>query len=76
MLHLSCSYILTLGVFSLLVPLAIIRPSLRTIIMTSEKMHAIVVEKYGDMDHLVAREVPKPGQPEGEDLLVRYVRWQ
>lgn len=41
--------------------------------MTSDTMHAIVVEKYGDIDHLVSRSVPKPGPPEGEDLLVRYV---
>jgi len=39
--------------------------------MPSETMHAIVIKKYGDVDHLVAEDVPKPGPPEGEDLLVK-----
>jgi NADPH:quinone reductase-like Zn-dependent oxidoreductase len=39
--------------------------------MPTETMHAIVIKKYGDVDHLVAEDVPKPGPPEGEDLLVK-----
>jgi len=39
--------------------------------MPSETMHAIVIKKYGDVDQLVAEDVPKPGPPEGEDLLVK-----
>jgi len=37
-------------------------------------MNAIVVKKYGDIDQLVSQTVPKPGPPEGEDLLIRYVK--
>lgn len=35
-------------------------------------MKAIVVEKYGGIEQLVAKEVPKPGPPEGHDILVKY----
>lgn len=39
--------------------------------MTTDTMKAIVIKKYGDINHLIAQEVPKPGPPEGEDLLIR-----
>jgi len=42
-------------------------------IMTSETMNAIVVKKYGEISQLISQTVPKPGPPEGQDLLVRYV---
>lgn len=41
--------------------------------MTPETMNAIVVKKYGEISQLVSQTVPKPGPPEGQDLLVRYV---
>lgn len=34
-------------------------------------MRAIVLEKRGDTDVLIAKTVPKPGKPEGQDLLVK-----
>lgn len=40
--------------------------------MTGPTMKAIVVEKYGGIEQLVAKEVPKPGPPEGHDILVKY----
>jgi hypothetical protein len=36
-------------------------------------MKAIVVEKYGPVENLVARVVPDAGAPEGRDLLIRYI---
>jgi NADPH:quinone reductase-like Zn-dependent oxidoreductase len=39
--------------------------------MSKDTMHAIVVEKYGGINQLVARDVSMPGPPKGEDLLVR-----
>jgi hypothetical protein len=38
-------------------------------------MKAIVVEKYGPIESLEARIVPDAGEPEGRDLLIRYVCW-
>jgi hypothetical protein len=38
-------------------------------------MKAIVVEKYGPVENLVARTVPDAGAPEGRDLLIRYICW-
>jgi len=37
----------------------------------TETMNAIVVEKYGEIDNLKHRKVPKPSAPEGYDVLVR-----
>jgi len=37
----------------------------------SKKMKAIGVEKYGPAGNLQSREVPKPGSPQGHDLLIR-----
>lgn len=34
-------------------------------------MRAIGVEKYGPIENLESRQVPKPGSPQGRDLLVR-----
>lgn len=36
-------------------------------------MKAIVVEKYGPVENLEARIVPDAGEPEGHDLLIRYI---
>jgi len=37
-----------------------------------DEMKAIAVSEYGSIDQLVAIKVPKPGNPEGHDILVRY----
>ncbi|KIY02021.1 uncharacterized protein Z520_02159 [Fonsecaea multimorphosa CBS 102226] len=34
-------------------------------------MKAIVVEEYGGIEQLVAKEVPNPGPPDGYDVLVK-----
>ncbi len=34
-------------------------------------MRAIGVEKYGPIENLESRQVPKPGSPQGRDLLIR-----
>ncbi|KAL1987717.1 hypothetical protein VTN96DRAFT_2557 [Rasamsonia emersonii] len=34
-------------------------------------MKAIVVEKYGSVENLIAKDVPDPGTPTGRELLVR-----
>ena len=52
-------------------PLSFLLPYNTFFTMPSETMHAIVIKKYGDVDHLVAEDVPTPGPPEGEDLLVK-----
>lgn len=40
--------------------------------MTGEQtMNAIVVEKYGDVEQLVHKRVPKPSITESHDILVR-----
>lgn len=36
-------------------------------------MNAIVVEKYGGIENLVHKKVPKPKLQEEYDLLIRYV---
>ena len=38
----------------------------------SEQMKAIGVEEYGSVKNLQYRDVPKPGSPQGHDLLIRY----
>ena len=37
-------------------------------------MNAIVVEKYGGIDNLVHKRVPKPTISEEYDILVKYAR--
>lgn len=36
----------------------------------AEKMNAIVVEQYGDIQKLVHKQVPKPSEPEEWDVLI------
>ena len=38
-----------------------------------DTMNAVVVEEYGDIKKLVSKKVPKPGPPEGHDILVECV---
>jgi len=39
--------------------------------LTNDKMKAIAISKYGEINNLVAVEVPKPEKAQGHDLLIR-----
>ena len=43
-------------------------PYLRLVVL---KMKAIAVSKYGEIDNLVATDLPHPGKPQGHDVLIR-----